>query len=131
MNYSKQREVVKEIVMQACDHPTAEEVLARARKRIPNIGVSTVYRNLNTLVDLGEIRRVHVPGHPERFDPQTMAHAHAICSSCNKVYDLMPKDQLSFLSSVCSEIELPSGFVPQTYDVFFYGDCCECAQNHS
>lgn len=126
MNYSKQREVVKNIVLKACDHPTAEEVLDRARKHIPNIGVSTVYRNLNTLVEMGEIRRVHIPGHPERFDPRMAAHAHAVCTNCKKVYDLLPKDDLSYLSSICSEVELPDGFAPQSCDVFFYGECCDC-----
>ena len=58
MRYSKQRELVLQKVEQLCDHPTAEEIYDEAIKECPGLSLGTVYRNLNSLVDAGRVRRV-------------------------------------------------------------------------
>ena len=62
MRYSKQRELVLQKVEQLCDHPTAEEIFDLAAKECPGLSLGTVYRNLNSLVDAGRVRRVSIPG---------------------------------------------------------------------
>ena len=57
MRYSKQRELVLQKVEQLCDHPTAEEIYDEAIKECPGLSLGTVYRNLNSLVDAGRVRR--------------------------------------------------------------------------
>ena len=57
MRYSKQRELVLQKVEQLCDHPTAEEIFDLAAKECPGLSLGTVYRNLNSLVDAGRVRR--------------------------------------------------------------------------
>lgn len=61
MRYSKQRELVLQKVEQLCDHPTAEEIFDLAAKECPGLSLGTVYRNLNSLVDAGRVRRVSIP----------------------------------------------------------------------
>ena len=68
MRYSKQRELVLQKVEQLCDHPTAEEIFDLAAKECPGLSLGTVYRNLNSLVDAGRVRRVSIPGKADRFD---------------------------------------------------------------
>ena len=58
MRYSKQRELVMQTVQQLCDHPTAEEIYDKAAQECPNLSLGTVYRNLNSLVEAGRVRRV-------------------------------------------------------------------------
>ena len=58
MRYSKQRELVMQTVQNLCDHPTAEEIYDAAVKECPGLSLGTVYRNLNSLVDAGRVRRV-------------------------------------------------------------------------
>ena len=58
MRYSKQRELVLQKVEQLCDHPTAEEIFDLAARECPGLSLGTVYRNLNSLVDAGRVRRV-------------------------------------------------------------------------
>ena len=62
MRYSKQRELVLQKVEQLCDHPTAEEIFDLAARECPRLSLGTVYRNLNSLVDAGRVRRVSIPG---------------------------------------------------------------------
>lgn len=68
MRYSKQRELVLQKVEQLCDHPTAEEIFGLAVRECPGLSLGTVYRNLNSLVDAGRVRRVSIPGKADRFD---------------------------------------------------------------
>ena len=62
MRYSKQRELVMQTVQNLCDHPTAEEIYDTAAKECPGLSLGTVYRNLNSLVEAGRVRRVSIPG---------------------------------------------------------------------
>ena len=74
MRYSRQRELVLQQVEQLCTHPTAEEVYQQAVKECPNLSLGTVYRNLNSLVEAGRVRRVSIPGQPDRFDHSLRWH---------------------------------------------------------
>ena len=76
MRYSKQRELVLQKVEQLCDHPTAEEIYDEAIKECPGLSLGTVYRNLNSLVDAGRVRRVCIPGKADRFDHTLCWHSH-------------------------------------------------------
>ena len=67
MRYSKQRELVLRTVEQLCDHPTAEEIFDKAAPECPGLSLGTVYRNLNSLVEAGMVRRVSIPGRADRF----------------------------------------------------------------
>ena len=88
MRRSRQREVILEVVHSTMDHPTADWVYRQARRRLPRIGLGTVYRNLKRLAEEGRIREIHTGGHPARFDGNTGRHYHIRCLGCGKVNDL-------------------------------------------
>lgn len=58
LKYSRQRESIKACLMSRKDHPTADALYTSIREQFPNISLGTVYRNLNLLVELGEIRKL-------------------------------------------------------------------------
>lgn len=87
MRYSKQRELVLQKVEQLCDHPTAEEIFDLAARECPGLSLGTVYRNLNSLVDAGRVRRVSIPGKADRFDHTLSWHSHLYCNCCGGVVD--------------------------------------------
>ena len=82
MRYSKQRELVLHTVEQLCDHPTAEEIFDKAAPECPGLSLGTVYRNLNSLVEAGMVRRVSIPGRADRFDHTLCWHSHLYCTAC-------------------------------------------------
>ena len=82
MRYSKQRELVMQTVENLCDHPTAEEIYDTAAKECPGLSLGTVYRNLNSLVEAGRVRRVSIPGQADRFDHTLAWHSHLYCTVC-------------------------------------------------
>ena len=85
MRYSKQRELVMQTVENLCDHPTAEEIYDTAAKECPGLSLGTVYRNLNSLVEAGRVRRVSIPGKADRFDHTLPWHSHLYCTVCGGV----------------------------------------------
>lgn len=81
-------EILRELVG-AKDHPSAEMVFGRVRRRLPTISLDTVYRTLSTFDELGLIMRVPVTGDQGRFDADTSPHHHFVCSRCKAIYDFM------------------------------------------
>ncbi len=88
MRYSKQRELILQQVQELQDHPTAEEIYKTALHLCPSLSLGTVYRNLNSLVEMGKVRRVCIPGQPDRFDHTLPWHGHLYCTRCGRVEDL-------------------------------------------
>ncbi|MFH1372969.1 MAG: Fur family transcriptional regulator [bacterium] len=70
------------------DHPTAENVFSRVRKRLKTISLDTVYRTIATFEEHGMIKRVQILDNSARFDVNLSIHHHLICTRCNKIEDL-------------------------------------------
>ena len=52
MRYSHQRELILREVLSRSDYPTAEQICTSLRAVCPRLSLGTVYRDLNTLVDI-------------------------------------------------------------------------------
>ena len=68
LKYSRQRESIKANLMSRRDHPTADALYASIREEFPNISLGTVYRNLNLLVETGEILKLTCGNGPDHYD---------------------------------------------------------------
>lgn len=88
IKYSRQRESIKNYLMNSREHPTADMVYMHIREEFPNISLGTVYRNLALLTDLGEIRKLTSADGADRFDGNPEPHYHFICRNCHCVKDL-------------------------------------------
>ena len=98
MNYSKQRSIILDIMKKTYDHPTVEEVFEEAKKVYPKIGIATVYRNLNQLSEMGEIKKIALGNGNDRFDGQLEEHYHMVCTKCGRLQDLKaPPEKMSAL----------------------------------
>lgn len=77
-------------VMVALDgtHPTADEVHVGARERSLEIGRATVYRTLETFVELGILTKASHTGTAVRYDAITARHHHLVCLRCNGIVDI-------------------------------------------
>jgi Fur family ferric uptake transcriptional regulator len=88
MRLTTQRQIILEELGKVTSHPTANEVYDMVRKRLPRIGLGTVYRNLELLAESGIILKLEVGGTQKRFDATVSPHYHIRCSSCGKVDDI-------------------------------------------
>ena len=94
MRNTRQRNLVLDIINNSYNHPTAYQVYEECIKEIPNISLGTVYRNLNTLVSIGQIQRLDISNGITRYD-KVLTHDHFICTNCSNVYDLK-KSNISY-----------------------------------
>jgi len=85
--YSKQREEIIEVLKEAYDHPTAEQIYERVREKKSTSSRGTVYRNLKNLVEKNKIIKISIPDAPDRYDYIRQDHSHIICLECKKVID--------------------------------------------
>ncbi len=69
-------------------HPSAEQITAALRETGAEIGVATVYQNLNRLVDTGLVLRLSGADGRTRFDADVAPHGHAVCDSCGRIVDI-------------------------------------------
>ncbi len=117
-----QRTLVLETVKELRCHATAEEVYNMIVKKYPDISRGTVYRNLNLLSDIGEIRKVEVPGGADRYDHLCHRHYHARCIKCGRLFDV----EMDFIADLEKNIRDTQGFEFTGHDIIFKGICPEC-----
>lgn len=124
MKNSRQRNSIKMFLMQRTDHPTAAVIYQELRKEYPNISLGTVYRNLNLMCSLGEIRKVSCTGESDRFDGITAPHYHHICTKCGAVHDIPIQviDSINELAQNFTEHRITG------HQTYFYGICKDCEE---
>ncbi|WP_432093351.1 Fur family transcriptional regulator [Streptomyces sp. bgisy100] len=121
---TSQRRVVAEVLDGDHVHLTADEVHARAARRLPEISRATVYNALGELVSLGEVAEVSTDGRAKRYDPNAHhPHQHLVCSGCGTIRDVHPTGS--------PLAELPEqerfGFTVSDVDIVYRGLCPSCA----
>ncbi len=88
LRMTRQRLEIFREVARTGEHPDAETVHSRVRRRLPNVSLDTVYRNLTQLEQLGLLSRVDPLCGRARFDANPAEHHHFVCVVCEKVTDV-------------------------------------------
>lgn len=118
-----QRRAIREVLEQAAGPLTPQEILERASRDLTSLGLATVYRNLNSLLDAGEVKAVHLPGDPARFEPARAQHRHHFrCEGCAAVFVIDEPCPVQGLEGVT----LPGGFKVAGHALTLYGTCPDC-----
>ena len=118
---TRQRTAIRNALAQARRPLLPQEVLQAAQTVAPRLGLATVYRNLKSLVEDGELCTVELPGENPRFELADRQHHHHFqCTICQRVFDVhaCPGD-LSRLA--------PPGVTVLDHVLSLYGLCGDCA----
>lgn len=106
------------------EHPSAETVYKRVKKRVPAISLDTVYRTLRLFEEKEIISRVGLLQDRDRFDANHRRHQHFICSECGLIRD--------FYSETFTQLQTPPeiaemGSVDNVY-IELRGHCQLCCK---
>ncbi len=128
-----QRRIILEALQGMDSHPTASELYEVVRRRLPNISLGTVYRNLNVLHQNGQINKLAWTGGEARFDAVLDQHLHLRCRQCGDIHDL-PADSLAGHPAFDPRQLKPSavktqGFLIEGFALEYSGVCPECRHN--
>lgn len=114
-------------------HLTTEEIYDLVKSENPDIGLATVYRTLQLLLDLNLIDRISLNDGFVRYEiaqgSETDSghhHHHLICAECDNVFSF--EDDL--LEELEEKITLQTGFEIIDHEVKMYGYCKDCKENH-
>ncbi|RYU13685.1 Fur family transcriptional regulator [Nocardioides iriomotensis] len=116
----------RELVLQAVDtlgHATPDEVLAEVRKSTSAVSLSTVYRTLDLLEELGLVRHAHLHDRAPTYHSTTSPpHAHTVCRRCGRVRELS-QPRTAELVATFREGE---GFEVDVAHLTVFGTCLDC-----
>jgi methylated-DNA-[protein]-cysteine S-methyltransferase len=102
----------------ADEHLSAEEVLSRASRTVPEIGRGTVYATLAELAELGLLSSVGSP-EPVRYETNVKPHDHFRCRLCLRLFDLD-------LGGGDLDRRTVPGYTLQVVAVYGEGVCAHC-----
>ena len=118
---TQQRKIIEEICFSSTHPLSIDDIEARGKKRLHTLNRVTIYRNLNRMVDAGELTRFI---HPEKGTLYEQAnrphHHHFYCKTCEATFEL-PGCGLSLKE------QTPTGFIVEGHEVFLNGICAACA----
>jgi len=119
---TRQLAMVWQAIKDDKSHPTADQVYELVRRKLPNISLGTVYRNLQKLVALKKLQ-VLMLGRSQHFDPLVQRHQHFICEACDRVFDVLVESQREIRPAKLPE----EGFTVTSHQLAFYGTCKGCS----
>ena len=123
MRFSKQRNLILNIVQDTRTHPTADYVYEKARKELPNVSLGTVYRNLGQLVENNQLKSLNIDG-TIHYDAFLDDHQHFQCKSCNRIFDI----ELNTKDFV-SKVESNTNHIIDGCQIHLVGICNDCQNN--
>ena len=125
MRLTTQRQIILEELGKVTSHPTANEVYDMVRKRLPRIGLGTVYRNLELMAETGIILKLEVGGTQKRFDATIDPHYHIRCISCGKIDDI----EIPVMADINTTAAELSNYQVLGHHIEFSGVCSACSDS--
>ena len=118
-----QRQLVLESVGRL-GHGTPEEILTEVQRTATGVNLSTVYRNLEVLEEVGLVTHAHIGhGAPTYHSVDDHVHIHLVCDRCGKVESIDATIADPFLD----ELRRSMGFVTDVSHVALHGTCSDCS----
>jgi Fur family ferric uptake transcriptional regulator len=117
-----QRQLVLEAV-DTLEHGTPDEILTEVRKTATGVNISTVYRTLELLEELGLVSHAHLGhGAPTYHLADRHHHMHLVCRDCGSVIEA----DVSVASALTDRLRASFGFETDMKHFAIFGRCADC-----
>ena len=117
---SKQRDMIMNYMYGACEHVSAEQIFKDLNASGQKISLATVYRNLNILVEMNEIKKIAHSNEGYRYDITCRPH---YCIKCDRIVDL----EIPYDEELQKMLIAKSGLAISSHSVMAEGVCEKCA----
>ena len=124
---TRQRDLVAQVVFRSEDHLSVDGIRRELKLRGESVGMATVYRTLDLLVESGLVRAHEFGEGFKRYEPMTAQtdHEHLICERCGRVVEFANERLERMLPVLADE----HGFQHRRHRVEIYGVCRECRRS--
>ena len=117
-----QRQLVLDAVREL-GHATPEQICAAVQRAAPAVNITTVYRNLDLLEQLGMVQHTHLGHGAPSYSPEKHEHVHLVCHSCGEVTEI----DTELLDELAGRLHAEYGFLLDAAHVGLTGTCGKCA----
>ncbi len=118
-----QRRMILSAIHGSDHHISAEEIYEQIHVKYPQVNISTVYRTLELLKELGLVTETDLgDGKFCYHSLEKGHHHHLICRKCGRIFEL---DE-AVLKPVEGTILRKYGFRPDLSHLAVFGNCVEC-----
>jgi Fur family ferric uptake transcriptional regulator len=122
LRLTAQRQLILEAV-HGLGHATPEQVHAAVREVAAGVNITTVYRTLELLEELGLVSHTHLShGSPTFHAIGEEQHVHLVCRVCGAVDEVSP----ALLAPLATQLEGQRGFLVDIGHVALFGLCAQC-----
>ena len=116
----------RQLVLQAVgrvSHGTPEEICTEVRKTADSVNISTVYRTLELLEELGLVAHTHLGHGNTAYHPAgEREHLHLVCRDCGSVTDV----PVAVADDLVARLVQERGFEPDLRHFAIFGRCRHC-----
>ncbi|MBC6460348.1 Fur family transcriptional regulator [Actinomadura sp. HBU206391] len=117
-----QRQLVLEAVTDL-EHATPEEICTQVQRTAHGVNISTVYRTLELLEELGLVKHAHLGHGPPTYHLAAEAeHVHLVCRRCGTVTDVTPRVADGLVELLRDQF----GFETDVHHLTVHGCCGDC-----
>ncbi len=128
------REAIVSVLEETREHLSAEDVYFQVHKKYPRIGLTTVYRNLELLVEMGVLSKFAFGDGRARYELKLAVdgaeehHHHLVCTECGKVinYSDFMDEEKKFLRLAEKGLAKKYDFEITDHVIQFLGHCKKC-----
>jgi len=121
-----QRLMILRSVEEADGHISAEEICAQVRAHYPQMNISTVYRTLELVKELGLVTEIDLGDGRARYQCMGKGrnHHHLICEKCGKIIDI----ENSILDPLWGDVQQRYNFKVNMKHLAIFGKCENCKE---
>lgn len=117
-----QRQLVLEAV-QRLEHASPEEIYAAVKQTAVGVNLSTVYRTLELLEQVGLVTHTHLGHGAHRYHLAAEAqHVHLVCRHCDSIIQLDP----AAVGPLVQVLDADYGFETDVGHLTVFGSCAQC-----
>jgi Fur family ferric uptake transcriptional regulator len=117
-----QRQLVLEAVTRL-EHATPEDIWADVQRTASGVNISTIYRALELLEQLGLVTHTHLGHGAPRYHLAAEAeHVHLVCSECGRISQVPP----DAVAGLVTAVDEKYGFETDVGHLTVFGRCADC-----
>lgn len=126
------RQAIMDVLSKTSKHLSAEDIYMKVHKIHPNVGLTTVYRTLELLSQMGMVVKFDFGDGRARYEltegPESEHHHHLICTSCKRIieYTEFIDEEMEFLKRAEKGLSKKYNFDIKNHIIQFYGLCDKC-----
>ncbi len=127
------REAILDVLSKSDKHLSAEDIYMKVHPKYPNVGLTTIYRTLDILANVGLLCKLDFGDGRARYElaegsKRANHHHHLVCTGCNRIIDYTDfvDEEIELLKQTEKGLSKKYNFKITSHLIQFYGLCKEC-----